>query len=188
LTSVCRLFANVCRLSDNFKFRQKFNINNLEIGGGGSLDLRNNQKNLSIMKHLKTLLKAVCFVVCLSISNTGKAQICNCPYTIVNNLQCPVILSYEVLDSNCQPLCFSSTTISFSPGTLTLPCCSTTGYDVYVSVYTPFAVALGVNGVSSPGCNSGALNPVQTHVGIAGCNNPSSNITITWLCGSVVIQ
>jgi hypothetical protein len=137
------------------------------------------------MKHLKTLLKAVCLVACLSITNNGKAQICSCPYTIVNNLQCDITVGYEVVDANCHPLCAASNVV-ISPGVFTLPCCSLSGFDVYVSVYTPFSVALSVNGVSSPNCNFGVMNLTQNHPMIAGCS--TGPIQVLWTCSSVIVQ
>ena len=138
----------------------------------------------------RMLVLALCVLSALS---PLKAQICSCPYSIINNLDCDVWVSYEVVDATCQQLCIN-TNVQIngnSSHVITTPCC-VTGQDIYIIVTSPFTQVNSVNGVSNAGCNAGYLNPVENGnlpTG-AGCDLSLLNTTytITWGCSSTTIN
>jgi hypothetical protein len=119
--------------------------------------------------------------------------ICNCPFTIVNNLDCGIYVHYDVVDASCLVACTAASVFIGDVGsgsnvlTISSPCCSA-GMDVYVVVSNPsLNITAPVNGVSQPACNSGYLHSVDTGTVGATCST-SGNYNISWGCNSVTIN
>jgi hypothetical protein len=74
------------------------------------------------MKSTRIKTAAVALLLCLfaiAMPNTAKAQ-ANCPYTITNNLACPIDIQYTIFAANCGSY---SNIVSIPPyGTYTINC------------------------------------------------------------------
>ena len=90
----------------------------------------------------------------LSFGQQAKAQV-NCPYTIVNFMNCNVDVSWTSYDSNCLP-CFTSPVITLVPGSAyTIPCadfCFLPACDLDINV-------VAVNGVPVTACTVNSTVP-----------------------------
>ena len=115
--------------------------------------------NPTIMKKLNriTLILISLFFVSLNF----KAQICPCPYKIVNTGPCPVSVSYKAFDGSCNNICSGNITLVAITGVFVFPtgCCNTIA-DVEVVVTTINAIAVNFN--STPCYNSGGVNSIDT--------------------------
>jgi hypothetical protein len=126
----------------------------------------------------KTLAIAALALTFLMLPSFSKAQ-ANCPYTIQNNLSCPVDFKYSIYrPNNCAVVCASGSGTLPPGGNIVIPCSDFCG---------PFACNLRVE-VFQVGGTPPTPNPIVVHrfmpaaagtSGSAACPNINMNWTPT---------
>ena len=152
------------------------------------------------MKTNKNLV-ALCAAVILSLCAarlSAQFTITSCPYRIINNTPCSIVVHYEVLDpnSNCNSCTGGPVSVTIPPGpnaSITITCC-VIGYDVSV-----FLWALGGCSYSNAGppypntsgtVSGGACGPnsqMEFHNNILMCC-PGALGNITWNSATCTID
>jgi hypothetical protein len=67
-------------------------------------------------------LKLLAFFIALFLANGQINAQLSCPYPIVNNLSCDVVIGYEFLDASCVKLC-GPNQYTLTPGNNSIQCC-----------------------------------------------------------------